>query len=366
MDNAGYAEIKRTMIKKCSALGIPVSGVFELTPRCNLQCRMCYIRMTESEMKPFGKEKTAAEWIALAKSAVAEGMLFLLVTGGEPLLRPDFPQIYEELMKLGLSVSINTNGTLIDEKITELWKRFPPAHVNVTLYGTSEEDYEALCGDKTAYARVVEAVDRLLSEGIVVKLNVTMTPQNAEKLRELEEFASSRNISLRMNPYCFPPLRRNKCDAGFERLSASEAGKLTALDIYYREGIQGISRRLGFVDLPVGKTCEAVEGEGFRCPAGRAQFWVCWNGVMSPCGMLTEPCADPFEVGFSSAWKNVRDAVKSIKLCADCANCKEKATCMTCAAVMVGETGSFTGRPQYVCEMNAAYREAVRGIASEI
>ena len=63
------AQIRRALTVKCAAAGVPVSGTFELTPRCNLRCRMCYVRMTPEQMKPFGKEKTAKEWLEIARQA---------------------------------------------------------------------------------------------------------------------------------------------------------------------------------------------------------------------------------------------------------------------------------------------------------
>ena len=66
-------DIRRALSRKCAALGIPVSGIFELTPRCNLQCSMCYVRLTPEEMAPFGQERTTAQWLDLAEKARDSG-----------------------------------------------------------------------------------------------------------------------------------------------------------------------------------------------------------------------------------------------------------------------------------------------------
>ena len=97
--------------QKGAALGLPLAGNFELTPRCNFSCKMCYVH----EQVAKNEELSAAEWIALGKQARDRGMLFLLLTGGEPLIRDDFQEIYHELKRLGLMVSINTNASLIDD-----------------------------------------------------------------------------------------------------------------------------------------------------------------------------------------------------------------------------------------------------------
>ena len=129
------ADIRRNLCRRCAGLGIPVIGIFELTPRCKLQCKMCYVRLTPQQMEPIGKELTARQWIQLAEDCRDAGMAFLLITGGEPTLRSDFAEIYESIAQMGLSVSINTNGTLLTPEIKKLWHRVPPAEGNVRGYG---------------------------------------------------------------------------------------------------------------------------------------------------------------------------------------------------------------------------------------
>ena len=102
--------IKQRLLAKGARAGLPVMGTFELTPRCNLQCKMCYIRLTEKEMRPLGRELTATQWLSLAREAVDAGMVFLLLTGGEPLLRKDFPVMYESLAQMGFIISINIHA----------------------------------------------------------------------------------------------------------------------------------------------------------------------------------------------------------------------------------------------------------------
>ncbi|MCD7818155.1 MAG: radical SAM protein, partial [Lachnospiraceae bacterium] len=121
---------------------VPLSGTFELSPVCNMNCRMCYVRMTQKEMDATGgRLRSIEEWLTLAKEAQKRGMLLLLLTGGEPFLWPDFQELYTELKKLGLVISINSNGTMIDEKVMTWLSEDPPSRMNITLYGASDETY---------------------------------------------------------------------------------------------------------------------------------------------------------------------------------------------------------------------------------
>lgn len=361
MTPTSSADIRRHLSQKCAHMGIPVSGIFELTPRCNLNCKMCYVRLTPQQMAPIGTERTTEQWLSLAKEAKDAGMIFLLITGGEPTLREDFAEIYEGLAKMGLSITINTNGTLITEKIKRLWKEFPPAQVNITLYGTSSEDYKELCGNSAAFESMKDALDWLDCNNILVHLNATIDSNSYHKWKSLEDFANERNLELRMQSYCFPPSRRSECTScsEFSRISPEEAGKLVADEILYREGAESIKRRAENLCSPLQKNCDLDLGEPMQCLAGRSQFWVTWNGNLTPCGMLHTPATHPFNDSFMLSWNKLREIVESIRLCPECSKCEIAGSCMNCAAVTFAETGRFDGKPEYMCKLNEAYRARI-------
>ena len=122
---------------KAARQGIPLSGTFELTPLCNMNCRMCYVRMSREQQEAIRPLRTAAQWLELGRQAKEQGLLYLLLTGGEPFLRPDFREILAGLHQMGLLISINSNGTLIDESVVRWLKETPPVRINITLYGAS-------------------------------------------------------------------------------------------------------------------------------------------------------------------------------------------------------------------------------------
>ena len=355
MDKGKSAQIRRALSLKCATQGIPVSGTFELTPRCNLRCKMCYVRMTPEEMRPIGRERTAKEWLEIGRQARDAGMLFLLITGGEPTLRKDFCDIYEGLIQLGLSISINSNGTMFHQELRELLHRLPPAQINITLYGTTREEYAALCGDPNAYERVIDTLDWLQKNGFLVHLNATMIPENKEKWEAFEDFAKNRGLELRMTTYCFPPTRKG-LDRKVDRLSPEEAADLAIKDILYREGIEAIYGKKKNQQNQI-SSCKLDIGDPMQCMAAKSQFWINWDGTMVPCGMLNTPVTNPFEMGFESAWECLKEEAAKIRLCPDCTGCAEKKNCMNCAAVTYTETGSFDGKPEYMCQLNRAYQE---------
>ncbi len=162
-------EFYRSFRTKIYRTRTPVSGSFEITKRCNLRCIHCYNggNTSSSAMKD---ELPASFWKNTIDQIVDEGCLFLLITGGDPLIRPDFSEIYEHARRRGLIVTIFSNGTLINKDHLKLFREIPPALIEITLYGIKEETYEKITGVKGSFRRCMEGVDRLLEAGLHLRL----------------------------------------------------------------------------------------------------------------------------------------------------------------------------------------------------
>ena len=144
-----YVEPRLTqyLFDRASRTLTPLSGTFELSPVCNLACKMCYVRKTPAEVAASPRPPVGLiQWLSIAEQARDAGMLYLLLTGGEPFLWQDFWPLYERLSTMGFLISINSNGTLLDEARVARLAEHPPTRINITLYGAGNETYEALCG----------------------------------------------------------------------------------------------------------------------------------------------------------------------------------------------------------------------------
>lgn len=362
--------IKAMMCSRAAEKKIPISGSFELTPRCSLNCKMCYIRMTPEQMKPLGTERTAQEWISMAQQAKNAGMVFLLLTGGEPLLRADFKPLYSELSKMGFSIDINTNGTLIDEEMVEFLHNNPPARLNITLYGANSETYRRLCGDANAFDRVVFAIDALRAAGLLVSLNATITPENVCDTEKIVEFAKSRGLNLKLTSLVIPPMRRGTQETA-HRLSAEDAAMAAAhahLRYFGKDAIQARLQNLktGIPDTSLLDDCVQTGESGTGCLAGNSQFWIAWNGEMYPCCMMPQISVRPFETGFDAAWEQIVQESARVQRTPQCVSCELRPFCPSCAALRYRETdGNPSIRPEYLCKMTAAYCSALKNLIQE-
>ena len=363
--------ITEHMYRKATHRRIPLGGTFEITPLCNMNCRMCYVRLSKQEQESLHALIPGSKWIELGREAVSRGMLYLLVTGGEPFSHPDVKEILAGLHSLGLVISFNTNGTLIDENVVSWLKRTPPARLNITLYGASDETYAGLCRSSDGFTRVTRAIELLREAGITVKLNCSLTPYNISDLEAMVRYAESKNLILETTAYMFPPMRKNMELIGTnDRFTAEEAAYVTAYAEWCQNGdeiyLARMKKRDFSIPSDIDDTC-AEQGEGIRCRAGKSSFWVTWDGRMLPCGMVvSDDAPDVFEVGFDASWEAVKKYAESILLPAKCRNCAAKDSCRACAAMAKTETGDYGKVPKYRCDMMAAYPGALKQVESEI
>ena len=133
--------VEQKLFAKAVNNRLPIYGNLELTALCNMNCDMCFVRLSPQEMKSRGRLRTVDEYIRLVDEMREAGVLFIQLTGGEPLLYPGFKQIYLHLLESGFVVTVNSNGTLIDDEWSDFFAAHPPRRINITLYGADPKTY---------------------------------------------------------------------------------------------------------------------------------------------------------------------------------------------------------------------------------
>lgn len=336
--------------RKGAALGLPIAGNFELTSNCNFNCKMCYVHSDAHK-----ELMTAEDWIELGRAARDAGMVFLLLTGGEPFLRRDFKQIYSALIEMGLLISINTNASLIDDDMFEFLCKHPPLRMNISLYACDNKVYEELCG-RPACEIVKNNIRRLHDAGIGVKINASITPYNASEIEGIYAFGKEVGVPVQATTYMYPPVRINgecfgKSPARFDAEEAA-AQMLRCREQYLTPEKLKLSAA---AIMPDEDNCGSDVSEGMRCRAGSTAFWVTWDGRMLPCGMFPNKGFSVRELGFSAAWEEVKSFTKKILMPKECTNCPKKPRCSVCAASCIAETGRSDICPEYVCRLTKTY-----------
>lgn len=354
-------QIMKHLWDKAGIERIPLTGAFELLPTCNLSCKMCYVRKTQREVEEAGGLLPADFWLEMADEAMRMGMLFPLLTGGEPFLRNDFQEILSGMLKRGFQVSINSNGTLIDEAMAKWLGKHKPVRINLTLYGASEESYQKLCGNGSAFGKMRAAVEYLKKYEVPVKFNTSITRYNKDDLEAMMEYAHSVNSPIEVAAYMFPPVRRNADMIGVnDRLSPEEAALVKVKADYLqndREWFNGQAARYHYFVRPTNEMFleqARKEGREMGCRAGRCAFWLDWQGNMGNCGMYSSIKKSVIGEPFEKVWKDIVEETNKIRYSPVCTNCPNFHLCHSCIAMVYNESGNVNGRPEYLCRMNQA------------
>lgn len=347
----GATTVERMLLDQAKRTRTPANGSIELLPLCNMNCDMCYVRLSREEMEAKGRLRTADEWLEIGRQMKDAGVLFLLLTGGEPFLYPDFRRLYLELRKMGMIITINTNGTLIDEDLAEFFGKYKPRRVNITLYGTDEETYDKLCHYPRGYEKTLRGIRLLREQGVDVKVGGSLARANRDDLDKLLDIGEALDIPVRVDTYMMPATRERDLPYNMQsRLNPEEAAQARIYALKREMGPelfpQYVRQSVERADHP--EPAEAKPGHMF-CMAGQCSFTINWQGEMRPCVILTEPAISVFEVGFEAAWKYIVEETHKILLNEKCSTCHMRHLCRTCAASALLETGSYDGVPDYMC-----------------
>ena len=343
--------VERMLLEQAKRTLTPANGSIELLPLCNMNCDMCYVRLSHEEMERQGRLRTADEWLEIGRQMKDAGVLFLLLTGGEPFLYPDFKRLYLGLRQMGMILTINTNGTLIDEELAEFFGKYKPRRVNITLYGTDEETYAELCHYPGGYERTLRGIRLLRERGVDVKVGGSLTRANKDNLDRLLDVEKELGIPVRVDTYMMPATRERELPYNMQsRLDPEEAARARIHALKREMGPelfpQYVQQSVYMADQP--EPAESKPGH-MACMAGQCSFTINWQGEMRPCVMLSEPAVSVFEAGFEDAWKYIVEETGKILLNAKCSTCHLRHLCRTCAASALLEAGSYDAVPEYMC-----------------
>lgn len=328
------------------ALRIPLEGTVELTRRCNLRCIHCYLG---GRPDAGDREMPTAAARRVLGQLVEAGTLHLTLTGGEPLLRGDFPELYGRAASAGMLVTVFTNATLVDAAIVRLFREHPPRRVEVTFPGATRDTFEAISRVSGSFSRCREGVRRLLDAGVRVSLKTVVMRRNLGEIAAIEEIAREYGVPFRYDTALFPGLPDA---AGSQRPSP---GELSELRVSPEEAVAldaaSPARRAPW--LAAHATDPAPDGSRllFRCGAGLTNFHVDHEGFLTPCLLIPGTRHDLKSASFAEGWDGPVAALRG-QLAREgfaCAGCDAGSLCAACPALFALEGGAPDAPSAYHC-----------------
>jgi radical SAM protein with 4Fe4S-binding SPASM domain len=327
----------------------------ELTERCNNACLHCYINRPATDAAAQGRELSTVQWQDLFRQAADLGALTLRITGGEPLLRPDFSELYLSARRLGLKVHLFTNARRVTPELAALLGRVPPLQkVEITVYGMTPASYDAAACAPGAYSEYHRGLDLLLQHGVPIIVKWAHLPPNMHEVGDFERWAVTLpgaegpaavamvyDLRARRDS-----LARNALIASLRRDPLEVAAHLARNEQHYRQEMSQFCARF---TRPTGDQL-------FNCGAGHS-LNVDAYGRVQGCMLLRDPSLSvDAAAGLRTALQTLPGRLGQLKAAhpaylAHCARCFLHGLCESCPAKSWMEHGVLDMPVEYHCQI---------------
>ena len=334
------------VVNKCVERYIPYSVMFELTYRCNLNCRHCFI-VKDGNINELSTEEVKN----IIDQLVEIGTFFLAFTGGEIFMRDDLFEIAWHAKRKGFLLTFMTNGTLITPEKVEEIRKMKPVKFEFSLYGATAKTHDYITRVKGSFERTVEAIKRLVECGIDVTIKTVLMNLNVKEREEMEALAEELGAHPRINPGLAP--RR---DGSLEPLK---------YDLSFEEMMEYLPEDYDEVMLSYLSEKSKDISDRFICKAGKAGCCISPDGTVYPCVMMPIPVGNLREKSFKEIWHTQpsKELKRLRNLTAHdlttCPSCDLAPFCIRCPGVVYLETGDIVGASPSACKY-ARWRKYVR------
>jgi MoaA/NifB/PqqE/SkfB family radical SAM enzyme len=315
MKRSSFAGFFGRLSKATPSEGRLLEVQWELTRRCNLRCKHCYLPVPKRSGTPPGISLSSVKRIA--DELQRAGCLFTILTGGEVFVRPDITSILEYLWSKGFIITIATNGALIDERMARfLSKAASPTYLRVTLYGFTDATMKDVTGVASVLDKTLAAIELLKRYKVAFALDAFVTKKNLKELDRIRELARKLEVLFQYQ-YLINPRLDGSRDVLHHQIAAKDLAKLLR---YEREGAQS------------GAACgehTVSRTNPFYCSAGRTSMAIDAFGKASACVNLPLPGADILRGGVEAGWRRVVEYVGGAAA-TDTYHCHECALYQSC------------------------------------
>jgi radical SAM protein with 4Fe4S-binding SPASM domain len=347
----GYAEFSKQLAQKFAGQRIPISGSVELTFRCNLRCVHCYVACGNNSVSA-QEELTTAEWCSVLDQIADKGCLWLLLTGGELLARPDFLDLYTHAKRKGLLLTLFTNGTLLTPRIADYLAEYLPFSVEISLYGRTQETYERVTGVPGSYARCMRGIELLLERGIPLRLKTMLMTLNKHELWDIKAYAESLDVRFHFDPMI---------NAGVDGSGDPTVFRLPPEEIVQFEMADSV-RWKGWLDF--WERYEGVRTDPtclYTCGAGVNTFHVDPYGGLSVCMVARAQQYDLRQGSFEEGWRGFLYDVRyqRPKGGYHCNECELLSFCGQCPGWAHMEHGNQQKPVEFLCRVAHERAEAM-------
>ena len=324
---------------------------FELTFKCGLHCRHCY---SDCYNKPslVKKELNTSQVKTLIDKVFDLGVLWFCFTGGDPLERPDFLELYAYAKEKGFIVTVFTSGISLTKEIVKVFTKTPPFVIEMTLNGATKETYETVTRVRGSFEKAMRGLELMLKYNLPLKVKTMATKQNFKELLEIKEFLDERNIMFRPSSLLHARLNGDKgpCDLRLSKDEINEIDKMFGVKSSKEDENHKTKQAK---NKPLPKSNNRL----FRCAFGSSDgINIDPYGNMFPCSCIRKPVVN----FLNSSPRKIKEAIfktypamahAEFETDSKCRSCSYIDICPKCPGKALLETGDMEARINDFCKL---------------
>ncbi len=342
MRNLEYKDFSFQAHKASRRLGRPALCQFELTFACPLHCRYCYSDCY-NRRQFIRRQLSTKKVFAVLDKLYDYGILWLGLTGGDPLARSDFADIYAYAHSKGFIITVFTSGMLIDKEVIGVLEMHKPFCVELTLNSLDPHKLDRISGGRGVLKRVMASIGMLKASGIAFKIKSMALKDNHQELNRIKSFAAGLGCGYQVSSLILPRLDRDSSVCAL-RLDASSLIRL--------DGSLGLDTEFcrGANQAPKGRNRRL-----FRCNAARDGFGVDPCGRMFLCTAVRTPSFDLGRYGIEKGMRALSRLIsQDFRKDSPCAPCQFLDSCRRCPGRALLESGDMHKAVAYYCDLAQA------------
>ncbi|MCK4859888.1 MAG: radical SAM protein [Candidatus Omnitrophica bacterium] len=347
LKNLDCKKFNRVLHRKIEGKEKIVEAQWELTFRCNLNCRHCYLARDSDK-----KELSTKEIFGILDQLRKQGCFWLCLTGGEPLIRKDFLDIYAYAKDKGFLINLFTNGTLLTKEIADYLKKYPPYTIEITLNAITKKTYEAITQVPDSFDKVMQGIKFIKQRNLPLTLKCNGMNINKNEILKIKEFTEN---LLGKGKFRFDPVIMPKMDGSREpcnlRLTPDEIREIEYLDSDMQEQCK---KNIKFPENEKDWYEQLLNTNHlYPCAFGRTTCHIDAYGYLKICQVSKEPCYDLRRFRLKEAFDTLLNQLKDIKWATDskCRRCKIFYLCRQCPARALLENNDAEKPVEYFCEI---------------
>lgn len=344
MERITYTEFIDNLVEKSKNGNQLLYATIELTNACNFRCKHCYLG-SKKDFKYIDKEKV----FKILDDLKDMGCISLIITGGEPLMHPHFPDIYIYAKKKGFLITLFTNASLLNDEIIDLLSKYKPTMIEISLYGIDNSSYEELTMRKIDFSKLKDNIKRIVESNIRVRLKTVLLKQTYNYIDDMKKIAKDLKCDFRWDYYVIDSLADDNDIINSTKLSENEI-------------ISKILKDKSKYDLFKSTLLTNFEKNDklFKCEAGKNSIYISSDLLLSICVIAREPYYDLKTGTLKEGIEKVREygCIKMPKR-SKCMSCDNINICRYCPSKFKISNGDYCKPIEKYCNIASKLRKVI-------